>query len=126
MKNTKVFLILGFVIILGIFLSACNNVDTDNTTAPEASSADISAAIQESLPSESLSEKTEESETSFSIGEYDLEIITVPATNMYDSADSDDKSEDTFTTNEEADSQSENKTQKQEETKIELPFVPAN
>lgn len=123
MKNIKVIFVFCLIILLVFSLCGCNNTGIDNATVPDATSAETSAVAQEATDT---AKEQQNSETYSYTEEDDLEIITIPADYSYDNEYSEDKGEDVPATNAVTEPKPENDSDKQEETKIELPFIPAN
>lgn len=126
MKNIKVILVVCFVMLFVLSLCGCNNTNTGTATvADTSSSVEADASVLCTTNPEAYTPQGDGSEVYFYTEEDDLEIMTAPVNNSDSNADSEDKDEDTPATNEVAETQPE-KNDKQEETRIELPFVPAN
>lgn len=128
MKIKKFIIVALLILIVSAAFTACNtggDLPSDGTVNIEITAEEESATQSESGTSQE--ETAPDSTSVYYVTEADdLEIMTAPANNSADITDSEDKGEDTPVTNAVAETQPEKDDNKQEETKIELPFIPAN
>ncbi|MBQ8000988.1 MAG: hypothetical protein IJ298_07160 [Ruminococcus sp.] len=129
MKLKKFIIFALLILIVSATFTACNtggNLPSDGTVNVETATDGESATQSESGTSQ---EDATQGETSASVyyskEEDDLEIMTVPADDS-DNNDSEDKGEETPATNAVIEIQPDDDKDNKEETRIELPFIPAN
>lgn len=129
MKRAGLVILMIALVLCFSLMTGCNKTDTDTTTAPLTSVLENSDA-ETTAPSGS--EKSDNSHTKadntdeFYIvtEEDDLEIMTAPVNNQNNNNDKSEDKQDNTKPVYETQPQTEN--EKQEDTKIELPFIPAN
>lgn len=129
MKRAGLVILMIVLVMCFAFMTGCNKTDTDTTTAPltsvlENSDAETTAPSGSEKSDNSHTKADNTNELYIVTEEDDLEIMTAPVNNQSNNNDkSEDKQDNTKPVSE---TQPQTENEKQEETKIELPFIPAN
>ena len=130
MKRAVLVILMIALVMCFAFMKGCNKTDTDTTTAPltsvlEKSDAETTAPSGSEKSDNSHTEADNTDEFYIVTEEDDLEIMTAPVNNQSNS--NSDKSEDKQdNTKPVSETQPQTENEKREETRIELPFIPAN